>query len=105
MRTEIKLVDDSEFLKEDANIRTIQQEAVGEEYEAQQKLLKRKSLIAKVVASTLTVCLLLLWPIPMYGSKYVFSEKFFTGWVIVGIIWAFVYVYNLSTLLSSLALY
>ncbi|KAK6350988.1 hypothetical protein TWF718_004166 [Orbilia javanica] len=90
MRTEIKLVDDSEFLKEDANIRTIQHEAVGEEYEAQQKLLKRKSLIAKVVASTLTVCLLLLWPIPMYGSKYVFSEKFFTGWVIVGIIWAFV---------------
>ncbi|KAK6502892.1 hypothetical protein TWF481_007932 [Arthrobotrys musiformis] len=90
MRTEIKLVDDSEFLKEDANIRTIQHEAVGEEYEAQQKLLKRKSLIAKVVASALTICLLLLWPIPMYGSKYVFSEKFFTGWVIVGIIWAFV---------------
>ncbi|RVD88375.1 uncharacterized protein DFL_002562 [Arthrobotrys flagrans] len=90
MRTEIKLVDDSEFLKEDANIRTIQQEASGEEYEAQQKLLKRKSLIAKVVASSLTICLLLLWPIPMYGSRYVFSEKFFTGWVIVGIIWAFV---------------
>ncbi|KAF3918849.1 hypothetical protein ABW20_dc0102137 [Dactylellina cionopaga] len=90
MRTEIHLVDDSEFLKEDANIRTIQQEAEGEEYEEMQKMLKRKSFIAKVVASGLTICLLLLWPIPMYGSKYVFSEKFFAGWVVVGIIWAFV---------------
>lgn len=26
---------------------------------------------------------------PMYGSSYVFSEKFFTGWVSVGIIWIF----------------
>ncbi|EPS43878.1 hypothetical protein H072_2174 [Dactylellina haptotyla CBS 200.50] len=90
MRTDIKLVDDSEFLKEDANIRTIQHIAEGEEYEEQQKMLKRKSLIAKVLASGLTICLLLLWPIPMYGSKYVFSKSFFEGWVVVGIIWAFV---------------
>ncbi len=26
---------------------------------------------------------------PMYGSGYVFSKKFFTGWVSVGIIWLF----------------
>lgn len=25
----------------------------------------------------------------MYGSKYIFSKKFFTGWVTVGIIWIF----------------
>lgn len=90
MRTEIHLVDDSEFLKKDANIRTIQHEAEGEEYEEMQRMLKRKSIIAKVVASSLTICLLLLWPIPMYGSRYVFSERFFAGWVVVGIIWAFV---------------
>lgn len=27
---------------------------------------------------------------PMYGSKYIFSKKFFTGWVTVGIIWIFI---------------
>lgn len=26
---------------------------------------------------------------PMYGSGYVFSKKFFTGWVSVGILWLF----------------
>lgn len=25
----------------------------------------------------------------MYGSGYIFSKKFFTGWVVVGIIWIF----------------
>lgn len=25
----------------------------------------------------------------MFGSRYIFSEKFFTGWVVVGIIWIF----------------
>jgi len=26
---------------------------------------------------------------PMYGSGYIFSKKFFTGWVTVGILWIF----------------
>jgi len=25
----------------------------------------------------------------MYGSNYIFSKKFFTGWVVVGILWLF----------------
>lgn len=32
---------------------------------------------------------LVLWPMPMYGSGYIFSKPFFTGWVTVGIIWIF----------------
>lgn len=32
---------------------------------------------------------LVLWPMPMYGSKYIFSKPFFTGWVSVGMIWIF----------------
>ncbi|GLA41072.1 hypothetical protein AnigIFM63309_008918 [Aspergillus niger] len=31
-----------------------------------------------------------LWPLPMYGSKYVFGKGFFTAWVIVGIIWLWI---------------
>ena len=26
---------------------------------------------------------------PMFGSAYVFSKPFFTGWVVVGILWIF----------------
>lgn len=26
---------------------------------------------------------------PLYGSGYIFSKEFFTGWVVVGIIWIF----------------
>lgn len=43
------------------------------EKEQQQLLRARK--IARVLSVVLTLCLLLLWPIPMYGSGYVFSKK------------------------------
>ena len=58
------------------------------EAEEQRKLL-RASFIAKTMTVVLTLSLLILWPMPMYGSGYVFSEKFFTGWVVVGIMWLF----------------
>lgn len=54
--------------------------------EEQSKLLKA-SFIAKSMTVVLTLALLILWPMPMYGTGYVFSEKFFTGWVVVGILW------------------
>ena len=38
---------------------------------------------------TQTLSFLILWPMPMYGSSYIFSKPFFTGWVVVGIIWIF----------------
>ncbi|KAL3465685.1 putative sodium/proline symporter [Aspergillus heterothallicus] len=37
----------------------------------------------------LTISLVILWPIPMYASNYVFSTRFFTGWVAFLFIWAF----------------
>lgn len=37
----------------------------------------------------MTIALLVLWPMPMYGSGYIFSKKFCTGWVVVGILWLF----------------
>ncbi|SCW04501.1 LAFE_0H14928g1_1 [Lachancea fermentati] len=35
------------------------------------------------------LALLVVWPMPMYGSGYIFSKRFFTGWVVVLIIWIF----------------
>ncbi|CAI7583571.1 unnamed protein product [Penicillium manginii] len=28
-----------------------------------------------------------IWPLPMYGSHYIFGKKFFVAWVVVAIIW------------------
>jgi len=56
--------------------------------EEQHKLL-RASKIARTLTVVLTLALLILWPMPMYGSGYIFSKKFFTGWVVVGILWLF----------------
>ena len=56
--------------------------------EEQAKLWK-SALIARSLTGFMTIALLVLWPMPMYGSGYIFSKKFFTGWVVVGILWLF----------------
>lgn len=57
--------------------------------DAEQAKLKRSSVIAKSLTVFMAISLLVLWPMPMYGSGYIFSRKFFTGWVVVGILWLF----------------
>lgn len=59
------------------------------EFEAEQKKLLRASKISKSMTIAMALSLLVLWPMPMYGSGYIFSKQFFTGWVTVGIIWIF----------------
>ena len=58
-----------------------------DEMAVEQTKLLRASKIAKAMTVILTLALLVLWPMPMYGSGYIFSKKFFTGWVVVGIMW------------------
>ena len=60
-----------------------------EEQQKEQHKLKRAAKIARSLTVVLTLSFLILWPMPMYGSGYVFSKKFFTGWVSVGILWLF----------------
>lgn len=55
----------------------------------EEAVLKRSSKIAGIVCVVVALALIILWPMPMYGTGYIFSEKFFTGWVVVGIIWLF----------------
>ncbi|KAG7194990.1 uncharacterized protein KQ657_004102 [Scheffersomyces spartinae] len=49
--------------------------------------LRKSFKFACYICVGLTLCLVILWPMPMYGSKYVFSKQFFTGWVTVLFIW------------------
>lgn len=65
-----------------------QHHTAAEEAEEQAHL-ARSAFIARSMTVFMAVSLLVLWPMPMYGSSYVFSKKFFTGWVVVGILWLF----------------
>jgi hypothetical protein len=59
------------------------------EEEAEQVKLHKASKVAKAMTAILAISFLVLWPMPLYGTGYIFSPKFFTGWVVVGILWLF----------------
>ncbi|KAK7206786.1 Sodium:solute symporter family-domain-containing protein [Myxozyma melibiosi] len=61
--------------------------------EAEALALQKASKIARILTVFMAISLLVLWPMPMYGSRYVFSKRFFTGWVVVGIIWIWLSVF------------
>lgn len=66
------------------------EEKILEEARREEAHLKRASRIAGWLCLAMSISLLVIWPMPMYGSKYIFSKQFFTGWVVVGIIWIFI---------------
>lgn len=88
---EIRLVDDSDVTADaHLDIEAVhgRHAALTPEAEAaEQAKLFRASKIAKITTGIMTLVLLVLWPMPLYGSGYIFSQSFFSGWVIVGIIW------------------
>lgn len=61
-----------------------------EELEAEEKYLKKAVKIAYFLCAFFALAFLVVWPMPMYGSGYIFSKRFFTGWVVVMIIWVFI---------------
>lgn len=58
--------------------------------EEEMAFMNKSSRFAKIWSIILSFALFILWPLPMYFSKYVFSKQFFTGWVVVSIIWVFI---------------
>lgn len=87
----IRLVDDSDVTAAahlDLEAVHGRHAALSPEAEAEeQRKLFRASKIAKVTTAIMTLILLILWPMPLYGTGYIFSKAFFSGWVVVGIIW------------------
>ncbi|KHC83242.1 solute:sodium symporter (SSS) family transporter [Candida albicans SC5314] len=64
-------------------------EGEREQYQKEKEILNKSFKICCIVCCTLAICLVVLFPMPLYGTKYIFSKKFFTGWVVVFIIWLF----------------
>ncbi|TLD07084.1 hypothetical protein PgNI_10904 [Pyricularia grisea] len=73
----------------DAEVAQAQQAETHDSFEEEQRKLVRAGKISKTMTVLMTVAFLVLWPMPMYGTGYIFSKPFFTGWVTVGIIWIF----------------
>ena len=88
----IRLVSDNEELAAAAHLdpealSTHHLPPTPEQEAAEQTKLLRASKIAKSTTAAMTLILLVLWPMPLYGTGYIFSPSFFAGWVVVGIIW------------------
>ncbi|SJM88179.1 probable Urea active transporter [Zygosaccharomyces bailii] len=61
-----------------------------EKLEEEERLLARASKIGSYLCIFFILSFIILWPMPMYGTGYIFSKQFFTGWIIVLIIWLFI---------------
>lgn len=88
----IRLADDKDLASAaDVDLELVPGESrrSDDEEQMEQRKLQRASKIARSLTVFLTLGLIILWPMPMYGSGYVFSKGFFTGWISVGILWLF----------------
>jgi len=78
---EIKVVDDSDVkgLSAEQLAQQLAVEHLTPEIDAK---LRRAKIQAMIVAAVLCLIFIILWPMPMYGSSYIFSKHFFRGWVV-----------------------
>jgi len=58
-----------------------------EELEHSITCLIEKSRLIRFIAISLTICLIIIWPWPLYGSSYIFTKTIFSGWIIFAMIW------------------
>lgn len=61
-----------------------------EEFETAQKYLSKAVKIAYFLCVFFALIFLVVWPMSMYGSGYIFTKRFSTGWAVVMIIWVFI---------------
>ncbi|AGO10495.1 AaceriABR043Wp [[Ashbya] aceris (nom. inval.)] len=55
----------------------------------EERILKRASKLATILCCLFILSFLVLWPVPMYGTGYIFSKGFFIAWVSVLTLWIF----------------
>jgi len=84
----IRRADDDKLVASDPEV-ALEVTNPGENDAEQQARYVRAGKIARWTTVGMTLILLVLWPMPLYGSGYIFSKSFFTGWVAIGILWLF----------------
>ena len=81
-KTEIKISDDSDVkgLTNEQLAQQFKMERLSPEDEISLRKGTRQGILT---AGILFAIFVILWPLPMYGTRYVFSRNFFRGWVVV----------------------
>jgi len=62
-------------------------DALSSEAVDNRQLLRARN-IAGIVSLSFVLFYLVIFPLPLYGTNYVFSRRFFTGWIVVAFLWA-----------------
>lgn len=88
LQTDIRVVDDSD-IKGLTRAQLAEQTAHEHLTPEAERNLKRGKRTAIIVACVLCAVFVIVWPIPMYGTGYVFSKPFFRFWVALTFLWAF----------------
>lgn len=92
-KTDIQQDDNREFDKEHGLTNVLSSEELTELVLEQERendyLMIRRRNIGFVIVTVFVLFFLILFPIPLYGTKYIFSTKFFRGYIIVTFIWVF----------------
>lgn len=75
----IRRGDDSELIRRASLTPEEVHEHIDNYTENETKHLNRAAKIARVTTVLMAIAFLVLWPMPIYGSGYIFSKPFFTG--------------------------
>lgn len=87
LKTDMIVVDDSDI--KGVSAEQLAQQSAGEHLTPEQdKALRSGKIKAIVIACTLCAIFVIIWPMPMYGTNYIFSKPFFTFWVAITFLWA-----------------
>ncbi|MCJ1287409.1 hypothetical protein MMC26_006758 [Xylographa opegraphella] len=78
----VRVVDDSDVqgVSKEQLEQQLKRELLSPEEERRLRRGKKQGI---VLAAVLCAIFVVLWPLPMYGTRYIFSPGFFVGWVVV----------------------
>ena len=60
--------------------------------------LDRALKVGAIFSGTIFLVIFIIWPYTLYGTYYVFSKPFWSGWTIVAFIWAVIAFFNVGVL-------
>lgn len=77
--------DDDPWERLTTQIQSVQPVHITEQDRVQ---LRKAAKTAVIIGSILTLILLICWPIPLIATQYVFSQAFFSFWIVLALSWA-----------------
>jgi len=88
-KTELKVIDDSDV--KGLTAEQLEQQLAGEHLSPEDdKALLRGKKVGSIMAVVLCLIFVVLFPLPMYGTHYIFSKPFYRFWVVLTFFFAWI---------------